>query len=152
MTVNKIHLQGVRTTQARCFVCHSKNGRKAIPWSAIRQAWFDVRCYVPKTNRTCDEHLTRAHLFNDEAVEMIIALKQDIDVEIKEFEPWLHAVSDIPKSTPYSFEEDGIEPEKYKMFLGIDKENFDDLLQYLNGSIDILRFKIFILQPVQSSQ
>lgn len=42
----------------------------------------------------------------------------------------------MPKKTPYSFEEDGIEPEKYRMMLGIDKDSFDDLVQYLIGKLN----------------
>lgn len=69
---------------------------------------------------------------------MITDLKQNGSVEIKEFQSWLNVVSDLPYSTPYNFDEDGIEPDKYKMFLGIDKESFDDLVQYLKGNIDRL--------------
>lgn len=132
--VNGFHLQGAKSTQSRCFICHSKSGRKAVPWPAIQQSWFEMRCYVPKTNRTCDDHLTNSHTFNDEALQMIKTLKQDISVETKEFELWLDAVSNLQKSTPYNFEEDGIEAEKYRMFLGIEKDSFDDLLQYLQGN------------------
>lgn len=141
-SVNTLHLQGTKATQSRCFICQSKSGRKAVPWLAIQQVWFEMLCYVPKSNRTCGEHLTDWHTFNDEALEMIETLKQNISVETKEFEVWLHAVSDLPKSTPYNFEENGIEAEKYTMFLGIDKDSFDDLLQYLKGNFVSLFFNL----------
>lgn len=140
-SVNTLHLQGAKATQSRCFICQSKGGRKALPWPAIQQAWFEMRCYVPKTNRTCEEHLTDSHTFNDEALRLMKALKQDVSVEAKEFELWLHAISDLRKSTPYNFEHDGIEAEKYKMFLGIDKDNFDDMLQYLKGNSETLFYQ-----------
>lgn len=128
-------LQGTKSTQSRCFICHSKNGRKGLPWAAVQQAWFEMRCFIPKTNRTCDEHLTDSNKFTDDALRMIGALMQNINVRIPDFQSWLNAVSDLPKSTPYNFEVNGIEAEKYKMLLGIDKESFDDLLQYLKGSV-----------------
>ncbi len=131
---NFIRLKGSTTTQSRCFICHSKNGRKAVPWPAIQQAWFETRCYIPKTNRSCEEHLTVSNKFNDDALRMIADSKIDVNVNISDFKVWLNRVSDFPKSTPYNFEEDGIEAEKYKMFLGISKENFDDLLTYVKGS------------------
>ncbi len=137
---NTLHLRGAKATQSRCFVCQSKDGRKAIPWPAIQQAWFEMRCYVPKTNRTCEDHLTNSHTFDNEALQMINALKQDVSVDTKEFELWLYAVSNLPKLTPYNFEEDGIEEEKYRMFLGIDRNSFDDLLRYLKGCFEWLFF------------
>lgn len=134
MPANTLNMKGAKATQSRCFICQSKGGRKAVPWPAIQQTWFEMRCYIPKTNRTCDKHLTDSHTFDDEALQMINALKQDISVDTKEFQMWLDSVSNLPKSTPYNFEEDGIEAEKYRMFLGIDKDSFDDLLQYLKGN------------------
>lgn len=53
---------------------------------------------------------------------------------------WLLKMSDLPKSTPYNFDEGGIEPEKYKMFLGTYKDNFDDLVQYLHGTFLVIFF------------
>lgn len=138
VAANTLHLQGAKATQSRCFICQSKGGRKAIPWPAIQQAWFEMRCYVPKANRTCDEHLTESQTFDNEALQMIDALKQDISVDTEEFEVWLHSVSNLPKSTPYNFEEDGIQAEMYRMFLGIDKDSFDDMLQYLKDNFDRL--------------
>lgn len=134
--LNTLPLQGTKSTQSRCFICQSKNGRKGLPWAAIQQAWFKMRCYIPKTNRTCEEHLTDSNEFTDDVLQMIGALKQNINVRIPDFKSWLNTVSDLPKSTPYNFEENGIEAGKYKMFLGIDKESFDDLLQYLKGNVD----------------
>lgn len=72
------HIQGAHGTQSRCFICQSNSGRKALPWPAIQQAWFEKRCYVPKTNRTCSEHLTSSHKFTDDALRMIEELKQDV--------------------------------------------------------------------------
>lgn len=129
------NIQGVMATESKCFVCGSLTGRKAVPWPAIQQVWFAKNCYIPKSNRTCAEHLNGSKKFNDEALEMIEAWKQGIEVKSDDFELWIHQISDIPKSTPYSFENDGIEAEKYKIFLGISKESFDDLIQYLAGMI-----------------
>lgn len=128
-----IQMQGARSTQSCCFICQSKGGRKAIPWSAISQAWFEKRCYIPKGNRSCDEHLSNSATFTEDALELIEDMKQTVNIKMEEFKLWLNTISDLPKATPYSFEEDGIEPEKYRMLLGIDKNSFDDLVQYLIG-------------------
>lgn len=130
-----VKIQGTVNTQSRCFICGSKTGRKAIPWSAIQQVWVDKKCCLSKSNRTCLEHLTACKKFSEEALQMIEATKQEIDVTSVEFTQWLREVSDIPKSTPYNFENDGIPAELYHMFFGITKENFDDLVQYLPGKL-----------------
>lgn len=130
-----LQIQGVRATQSCCFICQSKNERKSIPWSAIRQAWFEKRCYIPKSNRSCEKHLCDSNSFTDDALELIEALKQNINVKIEDFNLWLNTISDLPKTTPYNFEEDGIESAKYKMLLGVDKDSFDDLVQHLIGKL-----------------
>lgn len=132
-----LHIQGTKATQSRCFICQSNTGRKGLPWPAIQQAWFEKRCYIPKTNRTCVEHLTSSHTFTDDALRMIEDLKQDIFVKPPDFGLWLNAISDLPKSTPYNVEDDGIDAEKYRMFFGISKDDFDDLLQYLKGTMTL---------------
>lgn len=129
-----IFLQGVKSTQSRCFICQSATGRKNLPWPAIQQAWFQQLCYIPKSNRICQEHLTTSNKFNDEAFQMIEDLKQDVTVNCNDLGLWLLGISSLPKPTPYNFEEDGIEAEKYKMLVGITKESFDDLVQYLHGT------------------
>lgn len=135
---SSIHLQGIKTTQSRCLVCHSLTGRKAVPWMAVQQAWFQALCYIPKSNRTCEEHLTPANKFNEESIQKIKALKQDVCVTTNELQTWLYGISDVPSSTLYNFEHVGVEPEKYKTFFGITKENFDDLVQYLHGTLYFL--------------
>lgn len=132
--VSSVFFQGVKSTQSRCFICQSATGRKVIPWPAIQQAWFQQLCYIPKSNRICEEHLTTSNKFNDEAFQMIQALKQDITVNCNDLGLWLLGISSLPKPTPYNFKDDGIEAEKYKMLVGITKENFDDLVQYLHGT------------------
>lgn len=102
---------------------------KNIPWSAIQQAWFQRLVYVPKSNRICEEHLTASNKFNEDSLQKIDDEKKDMRVHTSEFEDWLLGISDLPTATQYNFEEDGVEPEKYKMFFGIDKANFDDLVQ-----------------------
>lgn len=130
-----LNIQGIRNTQARCFICQSKEGRKATPWTAIQQAWFQKLAYVPKSNRICDKHLTTSNKFDEESLQKIEESKQCVSVKNEEFEVWLHKISDLPQPTIYNFEEDGIEGEKYKMFFGISKQNFDDLVQYLHGRV-----------------
>lgn len=132
--VSSMQVQGVKNTQSRCFICHSTTGRKVIPWAAIQQAWFQQLCYVSKSNRICQEHLTTSNKFNIEALKVIEDSKQDITVNNIDFGFWLLGISDLPKSTPYNFEEEGIEAEQYKMLVGISKENFDDLVQHLHGT------------------
>lgn len=135
---NSVCIQGIKNTQSRCFVCQSTNGRKVIPWVAVQQAWFEKRCYIPKTNRICKEHLTNSNKFNGEAIQKIDDAKQNVFVNNDHLMKWLHKISDFPESTPYSFDEGGIDPEKYKMFLGISKDNFDNLVQYLHGTASLL--------------
>lgn len=96
---NAIQLQGIKATQSRGFYCQSMTGRKAVPWPAIQQAWFEKRCYIPKTNRTCEEHLTISHKLNDDALRMIDDLKQEIFVKLYDFGFWLNAISDLPTTS-----------------------------------------------------
>lgn len=131
-----LHLQGAKSTQSRCFVCQSKEGRKAVPWTAIQQAWFQKLAYIPKSNRICEDHLTVSDLFDEEALQKIEESKQCVPVKSEELKTWLYKISDLPQTTIYNFEEDGIESEKYNMFFGISKQNFDHLVQYLHGRID----------------
>lgn len=128
-----INVRGIKSTQSRCCVCHSSTGRKIIPWAAIQQAWFQRLCYIPKSNRTCVEHLTTANKFYEDVLQTIDDAKLEIQVPCDEFESWLLGITDLPSSTLYNFEEDGVEAEKYEMFFGLSKENFDDLIQYLHG-------------------
>lgn len=127
------HILGTVNTQSKCFVCDSPAGRNVTPWPAIQQVWFEKKCYIPKSNRTCKEHLTEWKTFNAEALEKIEATKQGLRVKCSDFELWLHEVSNLPKSTPYNFENGAMDPSKYKTFCGISKEDFDDLIEYLHG-------------------
>lgn len=138
---NSLCIQGIKNTQSRCFICQSVTNRKVTPWAAVQQAWFEKLCYIPKTNRTCQVHLTSSNKFNEEALQKIDDAKQNVFVNNDDLKKWLHKISDLPKSTPYNFDEGGIEPERYKMFLGISKDNFDDLVQYLHG----IRLHFFLL-------
>lgn len=132
--LNIPHIEGVASTQSRCFICHSVTGRSAIPWAAIRQVWFVKKFYVPKSNRTCLAHLTTANKFTDEALELVESSKESLVADSAEFGVWLREVSDLPSSnSPYNFEHDGIDSSMYPMFFGISKDNFDDLVQYLHG-------------------
>lgn len=131
---NSIHLRGIKSTQSRCFVCHSTADRSAVPWAAIQQAWFGKLCYIPKLNRACKEHLTLSDNLNEEALQKIEEMMEDVYVGIDEFQLWFISISDLPNTNIYNFEEDGIEASKYKILLGISKENFDDLVQYLHGT------------------
>ncbi|KAJ6642689.1 hypothetical protein Bhyg_07642, partial [Pseudolycoriella hygida] len=146
---NVIDLKGAKMTQSSCFICHSGTGRKTVPWPAIQQAWFETRCYIPNTNRSCEEHFTSSNKFTDDALRMIADAKADVSVKMPDFQLWLYGISDMPKSTPYSFEEDGIEAEKYKIFLGLSKEHFDDLLTYLKAyeEIPVFRLAYQLIEP-----
>lgn len=140
--LSTIQMVGLKSTQSCCCICQSRTERKALPWTAIRQTWFEKRIYIPKSNRSCEKHLTDSSNFTEDALLTIETLKQSVNVKIEDFNVWLHSISDLPKNVPYNFEEDGVEPEKYRMFFGINKDSFDDLLQYLIGKINFL--KVFI--------
>ncbi|OXA43866.1 hypothetical protein Fcan01_21665 [Folsomia candida] len=125
------YIQGTKSTQSKCFICDSAGGRKSVPWSAIRQAWFKLNYYIPKTNRICPRHLDENQRFTEEALLQIEATKQGIHVTSFDFGLWLHEVSDMPISPPFSFNQGGVESGKYKTWLGLEKTQFEDLLSYL---------------------
>lgn len=129
-----IPIDAVASTQSCCFVCGSKSGRSSIPWSAIRQVWFEKKIFIPKSNRTCTEHLSESKQFKDEVLLLIEASKEEINITSKDLSVWLHEICQLPKNQTYNFDNDGMESTYYKMFLGITKESFDDLVQYLPGT------------------
>lgn len=131
-------IMGTVITQSKCFICESPTGRNITPWPAIQQVWFAKKCYIPKSNRTCKEHLTEWKTFNTDALEKIEATKQGLRVKSSDFELWLNKISDLPKSAQYNFENGSMDPELYKTFCGISKDDFDDLAQYLHGKCHYL--------------
>lgn len=70
---------------------------------------------------------------------MIEANIPNIAVNNHDFALWIQEISKLPKSRPYSLENDGMEAEHYEMFFGINKDNFDDLVQYLSGTFTIIK-------------
>lgn len=128
-----LNVQGVKCTESHCFICKSKAGRSSIPWLAIQQVWVELKIYIPKSNRTCKEHIDETKKFKKEVLEMIVATEPQITVNNGQFVRWLHEVSQVPQSRPCNLEVDGIASDQYEMFFGIKKNAFDDLLQYLIG-------------------
>lgn len=132
-TIEFLQILGTTNTQSKCFVCESPTGRNVLSWQAIRQVWFAKRIYIAKSNRTCQGHLKANKMFTDDALQKIEATKQGIRVKRDDFQLWLLEVSKLPDSTPYDFNDDGIDAELYKTFCGINKKDFDDLVTYLHG-------------------
>lgn len=129
----KLNVQGVRSTESQCFVCKSKTGRSSVPWQAIQQVWLELKIYIPKSNRTCKEHIDESKRFKKEALQIIKATEPRIAVKNVNFVRWLNEISHQPQSRPCNLEHDGINADQYEMFFGIKKEFFDDLVQYLSG-------------------
>jgi hypothetical protein len=122
------YVESVNHSQSCCFLCKSKVGRKSIPWSAVRQAWFKFLIYIPKSNRLCSSHLNSEKLFTDEALLSIQATKQGIHVKSYDFGLWLHQVCEMTPNHILSFEGINAVPvSKYKTYTGIEKIHFDNL-------------------------
>lgn len=132
-----LQILGTTNTQSKCFICESPTGRSVVPWPAIQQVWFQKKIYIPKSNRSCKDHLNAHKKFNEEALQKIEATKQGIEVKRCDFELWLDEVSNLPNSSPYNFEDGHIDAKMYKTFCCISKEDFDDLVTYLHGKNNI---------------
>lgn len=129
-----LNIKGVKSTESQCFICKSKSSRSTIPWSAIQQVWFELNIFVPKSNRTCKEHLDGSNKFKKELLQTIKATENGITVRNDDFVRWLHEISHLPHAKPCDLEDGGIETEDYEMFFGVKKEAFDDLLRHLTGN------------------
>lgn len=123
----KLNVQGVKSTESQCFVCKSKTGRSSVPWPAIQQVWLELIIDIPKSNRTCKEHIDESKRFKKEALQIIEATDPRIAVKNDHFVRWLHEISHLPQSRPCNLENDGIEPEQMlRCFLEL-KKNFSTI-------------------------
>jgi hypothetical protein len=130
------YIQSVIETESCCFICKSRNDRKAVPWKAISQVWFRQMVYIPKKNRACSSHFTSEKLFTQEALDQIEASKQRIHVKKYDFGLWLHHVCDIKQPNPISFQGPLQLPEsRYKTFVGLEKNNFNNLFSFIESRI-----------------
>jgi len=137
------HLSRIETvifTQSSCFICKNPKGRSLVPKAAVKQVWNDLSILIPLTNRCCKHHLNQEHRFIASDMEQITAAKVGINISSARFGEWLMAISSTKDQKPsthrFSFEENGIVADDYKMLTSLTKDQFDEVYyEYLAGRL-----------------
>lgn len=133
-------IKSVSSTQKCCFLCKNKDERKSIPKSALRQVWEEKNILLPQNNRCCSVHLINGK-FSSEALDEIVSNKSGVLMNDEQIAAWILELSTKPtnkykKNVRFDFEkEDELSEDEYKTLLGIGKEQFKILFNYIKGHI-----------------
>jgi len=126
------------SSQRRCFICKSKDGRTCIPNIAVAQAWISSEVFVPKTNRCCKSHLNAKGEFNEAAMVVLKSIDNPIGVSGPNIFSLLQNVTELHncKIGKMDFSDSGcLSDAHFKKLLGINKEQFSDLFKYSEESL-----------------
>lgn len=124
-------VKSVGSSQQKCFICGSKTGRKRIPGEALAHVWSELHIFVPKSNRCCSSHLT-GNIFSNEALELIDASKEGIILNDEEITEWMKHIKISSNRKTFNFDDDVIDDEDFIQLTGFSKEQFHNLLPFLN--------------------
>jgi len=118
-------LSSASEIQVEDFVCKNQKGRSLVPKSAVKQVWNDLSILSPLTIRCCKHRLNQDHRFIASDMENITAAKVGIDISSARFREWLMAISstkDQKQTHRFSFDENGIVADDYKMLTSLTNE------------------------------
>jgi hypothetical protein len=131
-------IKSVSSTQKCCFICKSTEDRKSIPKTALQQVWKEKNIFLPHHNRCCSSHLKKGR-FHQQAMEQIVANKSGVLMSDTEIAQWILELSATPrnaykKKVRFDFvDEEELSEEEYKSLLGIGKQDFKRLFNYIKG-------------------
>jgi len=126
----------VPTSESRCFICQSKEGRSRIPNSARIDLFIRARIHIPEKNRVCKLHLLQGY-FTEEAKTFIKATKPDTEVNGQQVSKWLNELADrlIQPRRPIDFNlPSQLTEGDFKLLTGIGEAAFNHLLEVLRES------------------
>jgi len=125
------------SSQRRCFICKSKEGRTCIPNIAVAQAWTKSEVFVPKTNRCCRSHLTAKREFDENAMKIIQTIDNPVGISGPNSLGLLQNVTELHKTGKMDFSDSGsISDTQYKRLVGMNKEQFLDFFKYCEQSLN----------------
>lgn len=129
-------IPSVKITESKCFICNKKN-RKKIPISARLDVWFKLKCFIPPNNRICGEHLENG-IFTLECLNQIKPNRNYSLMNETTISNWITQISNLNslQKEPLSFDKGSIYTEEdYSMMLGVSKEHFEIMYQYIKNDM-----------------
>jgi hypothetical protein len=130
-------IKSISTSQSKCLVCGSAQGRRRISLENRMDIWVRTRIFVSPGNRHCAKHIENGRL-TDESLSAIKVKKAYSYLTGTEVSAFLHALTDLhlkPRKILTFDEDSGLTSGDYHMLLGVSRENFDLMMGCIKGPI-----------------
>ena len=130
----EIKLDSVARTNSSCFLCQNKVQLKVVSIDLIFKIFKLFKIIIPRGNRICKTHLTAGGFINDDAICLLknITIKNSVKMSSNLVtklidDLWLNAKTKLDFTNQFNYTEN-----EYLNLFGINKNNFDHLLNYFN--------------------
>lgn len=129
-------IPSVKITENKCFICNKKSRRK-IPISARLDVWLKLKVFIPPNNRICTNHLEFG-IFLEECLNTIQPMRNYSLMNESTISKWILQITDLVavRQAPLNFDKESVYTEEdYSMMLGVSKEQFEILLEFVKKDI-----------------
>jgi len=90
--------------------------------------WTTKKYFVYLGSRSCPHHLNEHGLLKAEAFNILNPTSSQTQVTAEQIKDFIMSIAFKPKSSNiFTFNEDGVAPQDYKLLTGLTKDNFDTL-------------------------
>jgi len=127
---NKVLLPSCKSigkTEKQCCVCNQKNGRSAVPKSAIRDLWRQKKIYLHPNSRTCPHHIQFGKFIATAFEVLEEKSHHETVLNASEVAEWVDWLTHETGAAIINVDGKDFSEYEYMLLLGVTKDQFDDM-------------------------